>query len=194
MDAAVAQGYSPWTSQSTMSEVLHMAARLELTQWNRLATGQAKYEARRYFWRLALAKGLEVDGKLRKFELDTTIPADGDCLYHSIGRKLGLSAAELRRQLHDYASNNYDALIANHPHLFHGVTKPALLHSLGTSGIWGGAPEIAVAAEIFQRRILVFVYGQRPVQAFGVGSREEPILLCYEAGSHYMLLEPVPVG
>ncbi|KAJ1452524.1 hypothetical protein M885DRAFT_526892 [Pelagophyceae sp. CCMP2097] len=89
-------------------------------------------------------------------------PGDGSCLYHSLTRGLGSgSAASLRSQLADYILQHRNLTIADTPIsewvLWEsGLSVPAYAQRMRSEGVWGGAIEMAVCANV--RRVQVHVY------------------------------------
>lgn len=120
---------------------------------------------------------------------------DGDCLYRSIGDKLGYEGAELRVLTAEYLSRNVDAFKPYIP-----VDQRASYVSNMKAGAWGDYVALLVIQQMTSRTIVVVTPGQRPVLLKGL-SVEEPIFIHYNGQyqnrrGHYeaLMLKPGHVG
>lgn len=134
------------------------------------------------------------------------VPGDGSCLFHSLGRHLGVSASELRAQV-------VDTLVQQPLLRIDGTTLKAwtLLDAkmpirayarhIGRRDVWGGALEIAIIARLYGRPIHVYQptpsnRSCRRTQVFhttgtGTGTGTgTPIRVLFLHGNHYMPLFP----
>ena len=129
------------------------------------------------------------------------VPAVGNCLFESVGRTVGSTAAELRaaavawmrlpeQMLHGEQVANWILWNGN-------MSLEAYTENMAKDGVWGGGIELAVLSSLLQRPILVYERHDKSLKRIAefLPDNMDPqplpvICILYVGRSHYMQLTP----
>lgn len=133
------------------------------------------------------------------------VPGDGNCMFHSVGRAVGVSAAELREGAVQWMRADkqmlHGELVSEWIQWNGNMHLEAYTRQMERSGTWGGGIELAVLSTLLRRPILVYAR-ERPGAAQriaeflpdlpqGVDVNKLPVIcILYVGRSHYMSLKP----
>lgn len=133
------------------------------------------------------------------------VPGDGNCMFHAAAASVpGMDAARLRAQITEYMETHLDAPLHGMPlktwiEMLGEGAPAAYIARMKRSGVWGGACEIAVLAELLHRPVGVYIPSRGPdgLQCSRsiefLPDEEEarqapPLFLLYVGRNHYMAL------
>ena len=89
------------------------------------------------------------------------VPYDGNCMFSAIGKSIGISAQELRTMVIKWCKSKPTPTINGTPisewiKWNFNVSQDEYLAQMSREGVWGGAQEMAVIANMLGIAIIVF--------------------------------------
>jgi hypothetical protein len=122
------------------------------------------------------------------------VPRDGNCLFESIGRSLGVPAVDLRALVVSFLKVPNQKL-QKEPLKVWITELDDYIQKISKNGFWGGGLEIGILAQIFNRRIVVYSKSdKKKAEMIAEYIPEEDIFsavyILYVGRNHYMQLLP----
>jgi len=123
------------------------------------------------------------------------VPGDGNCLFHAIGRSLGVPNRDLRDLVISYLRVPNQTIRGEN--LNNWVPNlDSYIEEMSLNSMWGGALESSIVAHMFNRRILVYVRskngGASLLAEYPPENQYFKDLAILYTGNHYMQLIETP--
>jgi len=128
------------------------------------------------------------------------MPGDGNCLFHSLGKAFNKSHIEIRNEIIGYISEHpkkkiSDAYIKDWIKWEKNVSWRKYVKYMLNQGTWGGALEIQICSEIYNKNIVVLERGKNN-NKFNIISKflrnkGNIVFLVYEGRCHYNYCEVI---
>jgi hypothetical protein len=123
------------------------------------------------------------------------VPGDGNCLFHAIGRSLGVPNKDLRELVISYLRVPNQTINGDKLSLW--ITNlDEYVSEMSRNAVWGSGIESSVVAHMFNRRILVYTRDRKGgailMAEFPPEKRYFKDLAILYTGNHYLQLVETP--